>query len=84
MSQPPQGPPPYGPDGRPLSWDQPPAGGWGLQPSEWTCTGGEQGGQVAWTDDQHLTEGVVRAPGATQAERSALYDWWTADSEYQG
>jgi hypothetical protein len=62
----------------------------------WTYSGGEQGGQVAcqiaddgyvvvaWTDDQYLTEGVVRAPGTTQAEVSALYDWWTANSEYQG
>jgi hypothetical protein len=63
---------------------------------EWTYSGGEVGGQVAcqiaadgyvvvaWTDDQYLTEGVVRAPGTTQAEVSALYDWWTANSEYQG
>ncbi|WP_171058115.1 hypothetical protein [Modestobacter altitudinis] len=63
---------------------------------EWTYSGGEHGGQVAcqiagdgyvvvaWTDDEHLTEGVVRAPGTTQAEVSALYDWWTANSEYQG
>jgi hypothetical protein len=62
----------------------------------WTYSGGEQGGQVAcqmaddgyvvvaWTDDQYLTEGVVRAPGTTQAEVSALYDWWTTNSGYQG
>jgi hypothetical protein len=63
---------------------------------EWTWSGGQRGGQVAcqiatdgyvvvaWTDDQYLTEGVVRAPGTTQTEVSALYDWWTANSEYQG
>jgi preprotein translocase subunit SecG len=62
----------------------------------WTYTDGTPGGQVgcqitgdghvlvAWTDDEFLTEGVVQAPGTTQAEVSALYDWWTANSEYQG
>jgi hypothetical protein len=63
---------------------------------EWKYTDGSPGGQVAcwitadahvlvaWTDNAFLTEGVVRAPGATQAEVSALYDWWTQQSEYRG
>jgi hypothetical protein len=62
----------------------------------WTYTDGTPGGKVGcqisddgsvlvvWTDDSFLTEGAVRAPGSTQAEVSALYDWWTAHSEYQG
>ena len=61
----------------------------------WTYTDGTPGGQVAcqitadghvllaWTDEEYLTEGVVRAPGTTQAEVSALYDWWTSNSDYQ-
>jgi hypothetical protein len=61
---------------------------------EWT-TNGVTGGQVAcaitaegyvviaWTDNEFLTEGVVRAPGTTQAEVTSLYDWWTANSFYQ-
>jgi hypothetical protein len=61
---------------------------------EWT-TNGVTGGQVAcaitaegyvviaWTDDEFRTEGVVRAPGTTQAEIASLYDWWTANSFYQ-
>ena len=66
--------------------------GWG----EWQYTDGTQGGSVAcqittdghvlvaWTDEEFLTEGVVRAPGTSQAEVSALYDWWTQHSDYQG
>ncbi|PZA19147.1 hypothetical protein DMO24_22285 [Modestobacter versicolor] len=63
----------------------------------WTYTDGTPGGQVAcqilaegyvviaWTDDDFLTEGLIRAPGTTQADVSALYEWWTsANSEYQG
>jgi hypothetical protein len=61
---------------------------------EWT-TNGVTGGQVAcaitpegyvviaWTDNEFLTEGVVRAPGTTQAEVTSLYEWWTANSFYQ-
>jgi hypothetical protein len=63
---------------------------------EWTYSSGVTGGQVAcqitgdgnvlvaWTDDEFLTEGIVVAAGNTQAEVSALYDWWTANSEYRG
>jgi hypothetical protein len=63
---------------------------------EWTYSTGATGGRVAcqitgdgnvlvaWTDDGFLTEGIVMAPGNTQAEVSTLYDWWTANSEYRG
>jgi hypothetical protein len=64
---------------------------------EWTySTTGITGGKVAcqitddgnvliaWTDDDFLTEGIVVAPGTTQAEVSALYEWWMANSEYRG
>jgi hypothetical protein len=68
----------------------------GIGYGPWRYADGTPGGQVAcqltddghvlvaWTDEEFLTEGVVRAPGSTQAEVSALYDWWTANSEYQG
>ena len=63
---------------------------------EWTYSDGTPGGQVAchitddghvllaWTDDEYLTEGAVRAPGSTQDDVSALYEWWTENSDYQG
>jgi hypothetical protein len=62
--------------------------------AEWTYSTGVTGGQVAcrltpdgqvlvaWTDERYLAEGVVRAPGTTQADVSALFDWWTAHSEF--
>jgi hypothetical protein len=67
----------------------------GTGTGEWKYTDGSPGGQfacwitdahvlVAWTDNAFLTEGVVRAPGTTQGELSALYDWWTQHSRYQG
>jgi hypothetical protein len=64
--------------------------------SEWTYNDGTHGGQLAcqltgdgnvlitWTDDAFLTEGLIQAPGTSQAEVSALYDWWmSVNSEYQ-
>ncbi|WP_369135565.1 hypothetical protein [Modestobacter sp. I12A-02662] len=63
---------------------------------EWTYPDGSVGGQVvcavtedgnaliAWTDDEFLTEGVVRSPGSTQEDVAALYEWWTDNSDYQG
>ncbi|WP_448615737.1 hypothetical protein [Modestobacter sp. URMC 112] len=39
---------------------------------------------LAWTDDRFLTEGIVSAPGTTQADVAALYAWWTEHSYYQG
>jgi hypothetical protein len=62
---------------------------------QWSYPNGSPGGEVAcqitdegsvvvvWTDHAFLTEGAVRAPGSTQAEVSALYEWWTAHSEYR-
>ncbi len=59
----------------------------------WTA-GGVPGGQIAcgispegyvfiaWTDDEYLTEGIVRAPGGTQAEVASLYSWWLSNSNY--
>jgi hypothetical protein len=59
----------------------------------WTA-GGVPGGQVGcgispegyvfilWTDDEYLTEGIVRLPGSTQAEVATLYDWWINNSNY--
>jgi hypothetical protein len=55
---------------------------------------GATGGQVAcaildgevvlgWTDNDHLIEGVVRAPGSTQADLAALTEWWRNNSDYQ-
>jgi hypothetical protein len=64
--------------------------------AEWTYTDGTPGGQVActltddghallaWTDDEYLTGGAVRAPGTTQDDVRALYDWWAEHSDYQG
>lgn len=40
--------------------------------------------QIAWTDDEYLTEGLVSAPGSTQDDVSALYAWWTENSFFQG
>ncbi|WP_222194056.1 hypothetical protein [Modestobacter italicus] len=40
--------------------------------------------QIAWTDDEYLTEGLVSAPGTTQEDVSALYAWWTENSFFQG
>jgi len=39
---------------------------------------------VAWTDDEFLVEGALLAPGTTQADVSALFDWWTEHSDYTG
>jgi hypothetical protein len=39
---------------------------------------------IAWTDDEFLTEGIVVAPGTTQDDVAALYDWWRQNSAYQG
>jgi hypothetical protein len=39
---------------------------------------------IAWTDDEFLTEGVVSAPGTTQADVATLYAWWTENSFYEG
>ena len=40
--------------------------------------------RIAWTDDEFLTEGIVVAPGSTQDDVAALYDWWRQNSAYQG
>ncbi len=37
---------------------------------------------ILWTDDEYLTEGIVRLPGSTQAEVATLYDWWLTNSNY--
>jgi hypothetical protein len=39
---------------------------------------------VAWTDDEFLIEGALLAPGTTQEDVSALFDWWTEHSDYTG
>ena len=63
---------------------------------EWTYDTGETGGRlacgltddghavVAWTDDEFLVEGALIGPGTTQADVSALYEWWTLHSDYTG
>ncbi|MGY1735115.1 hypothetical protein [Geodermatophilus sp. SYSU D00684] len=38
---------------------------------------------ITWTDDAALVEGIVGAPGATQADLAALYTWWQANSDYR-
>ncbi|MGY1749847.1 hypothetical protein [Modestobacter sp. SYSU DS0511] len=35
-----------------------------------------------WTDDEFLTEGVVSAPGETQDDVVALYEWWVENSDF--
>jgi hypothetical protein len=61
--------------------------------TDWQVNG-LTGGQVAcaileaevvlgWTDNDHLIEGVVRAPGSTQADLAALTEWWRTNSDYQ-
>ena len=39
---------------------------------------------LVWTDDQFLIEGYVTSPGTTQADVSALYEWWRVNSNYVG
>jgi hypothetical protein len=63
---------------------------------EWTYATGETGGLlacgltddgravIAWTDDEFLVEGALLAPGTTQADVGALFDWWTEHSDYTG
>ncbi|MCZ2806561.1 hypothetical protein O2W18_15735 [Modestobacter sp. VKM Ac-2983] len=63
---------------------------------EWTYPSGVTGGLVAcallpdgdvvivWTDDEHLVEGAVHAPGTTQDDVAALYEWWTVNSYFTG
>ncbi|MCZ2823855.1 MULTISPECIES: hypothetical protein [unclassified Modestobacter] len=63
---------------------------------EWTDPSGVTGGLVAcallpdgdvvivWTDDEHLIEGAVHAPGTTQDDVAALYEWWTVNSYFTG
>ncbi|MCZ2816476.1 hypothetical protein [Modestobacter sp. VKM Ac-2984] len=63
---------------------------------EWTYPSGVTGGLVAcallpdgdvvivWTDDEHLIEGAVHAPGTTQDDVAALYEWWTVNSYFTG
>ncbi|WP_249523554.1 hypothetical protein, partial [Modestobacter marinus] len=63
---------------------------------EWTYPSGVTGGLVAcallpdgdavivWTDDEYLVEGAVHAPGTTQDEVAALYEWWTLNSDFTG
>ncbi|WP_299952207.1 hypothetical protein [uncultured Modestobacter sp.] len=48
------------------------------------CTIGDGIVQIAWTDDEFLTEGLISAPGTTQEDVSALYAWWTENSFFQG
>lgn len=67
--------------------DQLPAGADCTTAQGWTRWAG---GQVAcgvteedevllvWTDEAHLTEGFLYAPGETQADAAALYRWWQA------
>ncbi|MGY1689976.1 hypothetical protein [Geodermatophilus sp. SYSU D01105] len=38
---------------------------------------------IVWTDNDALVEGLVSAPGTTQADLAALYSWWTQNSNYQ-
>ncbi|MGY1794211.1 hypothetical protein ACI796_09530 [Geodermatophilus sp. SYSU D00525] len=38
---------------------------------------------ITWTDDAALVEGIVGAPGGTQADLAALYAWWQANSDYR-
>jgi len=56
----------------------------GTTGGQYACT--ISGGQVilAWTDSEYLIEGAVTAEGSTQAEVSALYDWWREHSDYRG
>ncbi|MGY1857855.1 hypothetical protein [Modestobacter sp. SYSU DS0290] len=39
---------------------------------------------IYWTDDEFLTEGVVSAPGETQDDVVALYEWWVENSDFVG
>jgi hypothetical protein len=39
---------------------------------------------IAWTDDEYVTEGIVSAPGTTQADVAELYTWWVDNSYFQG
>ncbi|MQA35253.1 hypothetical protein [Modestobacter roseus] len=39
---------------------------------------------VYWTDDEFLTEGVVSAPGESQDDVVALYEWWVENSDFVG
>jgi hypothetical protein len=38
---------------------------------------------LAWTDDAFLTEGTIRVPGNSQAEMTALHDWWTSHRDFR-
>jgi hypothetical protein len=63
--------------------------------TSWSTDGGP-GGQVgcailddgsvmvAWTDEEHLIEGVVTAAGSTQADLAALFDWWEQKAFFRG
>ncbi len=39
---------------------------------------------LVWTDDEFLIEGLVQAPGTTQADVASLYQWWLQNSDYTG
>ncbi len=56
----------------------------GVEGGEIACTLTEEGLLIAWTDREFGIEGVVTARGTTQAELSALAEWWRSNSDYQG
>jgi hypothetical protein len=38
---------------------------------------------IIWADGNVLVEGIVAAPGSSQAHLAARYEWWTTNSGYQ-
>jgi hypothetical protein len=49
------------------------------------CTIDADSGNVAivWTDDNAGIQGIVTAPGTTQADLGALAEWWAVNSDFQ-
>jgi hypothetical protein len=54
----------------------------GLEGGDVACVIGGGQIEIAWTDYAFLNEGVIAAPGTTQPQLTALYQWWSLN--YRG